>query len=82
MDLELELIYKILEEEEKENIRYLNYVKERQIVLYDNTHIILSQFFLISMNIYFLVVCFQFMTLNNTIILKNKQKKINYLKLE
>ena len=72
MDSELEKIFNLYEQEENKNRKYIDYIKRRQIVIYDNSDII-TQFIMVSINIYSIFVYYHFMALNHPIILKNKQ---------
>jgi hypothetical protein len=69
MDSELENILNLYELEENKNIEYIDYIKRRQLILYDNSYII-AQYIIVSLNIYIMVVYYHFVLLNHPIILK------------
>jgi hypothetical protein len=69
MDSELEKILNLYEWEENKNIEYIDYIKRRQLMLYDNSYII-AQYIMFSLNIYIMVVYYHFVLLNHPIILK------------
>ena len=69
MDSELENILILYEQEENKNIEYIDYIKSRQLILYDNSHII-AQYIMVSINIYIMAVYYHFVLMNHPIILK------------
>lgn len=75
MDLELEAILNNLYREEMEYKNYLDYIKQRQIVRYDNNPVLIFNYFMLSINLFFVINLFHILTLNETIKIEFNKKK-------
>ena len=75
MDIELQLILENLEREENEYSKYLEYLKQRQLVVYDTYPMEMFNYFMLSLNTFLAISVFNILALNNTIKLQHNKKK-------